>query len=151
MRRRTAGHWAMIIAVTAGIGLWSARPPKGERAMPCDFSARRGDALDCGRGVRPLEAAKGVRPLGARAWLLGQPLDLNRARVGDVALLPGIGRRRARDIVATARRRGGFRRIAEVDAVSGVGPKTVARLRRFVTVRRISEDARESRAPGPDL
>lgn len=63
-------------------------------------------------------------------------IDINSARVGELALLPGIGPRRAADLVLHRVRHGPFRSVEDLGAVPGFGPGTVARLRDQVRVSR---------------
>ncbi len=101
----------------------------GHLPPPCARPALRGVELSCGG------TAKGpVQPLGARAWLVGQRLDVNRASANELAKVPGIGRKLASAIVKERRERGGFRTLDEIDDVRGVGPAKLKRLRRFVEV-----------------
>lgn len=61
-------------------------------------------------------------------------LDINTADAVALAQLPGVGPRRAADIVAYRQRHGPFRSVDDLLAVPGVGPVTVARLRPAVCV-----------------
>ena len=63
-------------------------------------------------------------------------LDLNLASAEELAWLPGIGIRRALAIVAERERRSGFREIAELEAVQGIGEATVGFLGPWVQVGR---------------
>ncbi len=49
------------------------------------------------------------------------PLDLNRASVKDLCVVPGIGESLAREIVDYRRSRGGFRSLEELRNVTGIG------------------------------
>ena len=49
------------------------------------------------------------------------PLDLNRASVEDLCLVPGIGESLAREIVNYRRSKGGFRSLEELKNVTGIG------------------------------
>jgi competence protein ComEA len=49
------------------------------------------------------------------------PLDLNRASVEDLCLVPGIGESLAREIVTYRRRKSGFRSVEELKNVTGIG------------------------------
>jgi len=49
------------------------------------------------------------------------PLDLNRASVEDLCLVPGIGESLAREIVNYRRNRGGFRSLEDLKNVTGIG------------------------------
>ncbi len=61
-------------------------------------------------------------------------LDLNSATAAQLESLPGIGPRRAEDIVADRAARGPFESVDDLDRVPGIGPRTLERLRPFVVV-----------------
>ncbi len=76
------------------------------------------------------------RPLdGWRGLLVGSPLDLNRAGFTDLVALPGIGPVTAENILELRDRCGGFRRVDDLLGVRGVGPKTLGRIRPYLTIR----------------
>jgi competence protein ComEA len=52
-------------------------------------------------------------------------LDLNQADWPELAALPGIGEETARDITAFREENGPFRSVEDLDAVAGIGPKTL--------------------------
>lgn len=56
-------------------------------------------------------------------------LDLNRATAAELETLPGIGPALAGRIIEYRNSHGRFRNVAELDAVKGIGPKTIARLK----------------------
>jgi competence ComEA-like helix-hairpin-helix protein len=58
-------------------------------------------------------------------------IDLNRAPWHELVNLPGIGEKRAREIVSDREARGPFSGPDELDRVPGIGPKTVRRIREF--------------------
>ena len=65
-----------------------------------------------GKKLAPSEA--GGACLGnASRYALGLPLDLNRATAAELERLPGLGRKRAEEVVAERVRRGGFRSLEE--------------------------------------
>ncbi|NJD11199.1 MAG: helix-hairpin-helix domain-containing protein [Gemmatimonadetes bacterium] len=68
----------------------------------------------------------GERP---RAGGGDQPLDLNRATAAELERLPGVGPARPARIVARRDSAGGFRSLAQLDSVRGVGPALLARLK----------------------
>lgn len=55
-------------------------------------------------------------------------LNINRASARELALLPGIGTGRARRIVKARHKRGGFKRLAELDEADVLGPGASERL-----------------------
>jgi competence protein ComEA len=63
------------------------------------------------------------------------PLDLNRASVEDLCLLPGIGPSLAREIVTARKKRNGFRTLEELKEVSGIGETKWKTFRPYLTVR----------------
>ena len=69
--------------------------------------------------------AEDSQPLrGAAALLFGIPLDLNRAAIEDLVVLPGVGPARAEAIVA-ARGAAPFCEVGDLERVRGIGPRTV--------------------------
>jgi len=62
----------------------------------------------------------------------GLPLDLNTATARDLEALPGIGPVLARRVIDYRQRAGGFRSIAQLLEVSGIGPKRFAALKGLV-------------------
>ncbi len=59
-------------------------------------------------------------------------VDLNRATFEDLLRLPGIGPKRARQILRYRQSHGPFRRPEDLLAVPGIGPKTLERLRPYI-------------------
>ena len=62
------------------------------------------------------------------------PLDLNRASMEDLCLIPGIGESLACEIVTYRERRKGFRSVDELKNVKGIGEKKWSDLKRYFTV-----------------
>jgi competence protein ComEA len=79
----------------------------------------------------PAPARRGRRagPGGART---ATPVALNQASVDALDALPGIGHKRALDIVAYRRQHGGFRSVDDLRRIRGMGPKLMARLRPYL-------------------
>jgi len=71
---------------------------------------------------------------GASALAVGRPMDMNRASVIDLTLLPGIGPVTAEKIDAHRRRTGPFRSVDDLLQVSGIGPATLERIRPWVGI-----------------
>jgi competence protein ComEA len=61
-------------------------------------------------------------------------LDVNRARPAELMQVPGIGSELAERIVTRRRAAGPFRSVAELRHVSGIGDKTLARIRPWLCV-----------------
>ncbi len=95
-----------------------------------DLSAQRqrpppsGEARDAGLG----EAARALRD--------GEPIDLNGASAAELELLPGIGPTLAARIVAHRAAEGRFESLESLEAVRGVGPRALSRIRDLVTIER---------------
>jgi competence ComEA-like helix-hairpin-helix protein len=64
-----------------------------------------------------------------------EPLDVNRADSAQLARLPGVGPGLAQRIVEERERRGRFESPEALRYVLGMGPKKLAAIRRFITVR----------------
>jgi competence protein ComEA len=62
-----------------------------------------------------------------------QPIDINEATAAQLQMLPGIGPIRARQILE-ARQKGAFENVDDLRRVSGIGPKTLERLRPYIKV-----------------
>lgn len=81
----------------------------------------------------PAEAEEGIELTGIARLLDGGRIDLNRASALLLQNLPGIGPVRAAAIVS-ARREVVFSSVADLERVSGIGPKTRMRIQRWIFV-----------------
>jgi len=79
-------------------------------------------------------AASPAAPLPATSVSLTRLIDLNTATAPELELLPGIGPALAQRIIADRDSRGRFRSLNDLDRVSGIGPRTIERLRDKVKV-----------------
>jgi competence ComEA-like helix-hairpin-helix protein len=70
---------------------------------------------------------------GERGTLTGT-VNVNTATVDELQLLPGIGESRAKAVVAMRKQRGGFKSIAELTDVKGIGDAALAKLRPFARI-----------------
>jgi hypothetical protein len=82
---------------------------------------------------RPEWRSEEAHAAGPARLLFGDTLDLNRASVDELSVLPGIGPARALAIVE-ARKRRPFRSVGDLQAVRGIGPRTLAGLEGWVHV-----------------
>jgi len=89
-----------------------------------------GPVRGSGWGCRLAPLPEGVR------YLLGLPMDLNRAGAEELALLPGIGEALAARIVEARERAGRqrFSRWEELEGVPGLGRKRLQNIERHVTL-----------------
>jgi competence protein ComEA len=60
--------------------------------------------------------------------MLGRPMDINRATLEELQLLPGIGPRLAGRIAGYRQRHGPMASVADLQRVQGIGPVLSARL-----------------------
>lgn len=80
------------------------------------------------RAVRMETAARPASSRRARV----QTIHLNTATAGELELLPGVGPVLARRIMAYRERAGGFESPEDILAVSGIGPKTYAKMQPYL-------------------
>lgn len=95
-------------------------------------------------GTRPAELRREVVPLS--------PLDLNHATRAELASVPGLGETLAARVVLHREAHGDFRSVDELRKVSGIGPKTLERIRPFLQVGTYTEAAVPvpvANVPGP--
>lgn len=95
--------------------------------------SRPGHPGKSGAGIAGLVAGGG----GGDGLSFGAPstlVELNRATAEELTRIPGIGPKRAAQILAVREARGGFRSVDDLLEVPGIGPKTLARIRPFVRV-----------------
>ena len=71
---------------------------------------------------------------GAVSLALGRKMDLNRAAVRDLRLLPRVGLKTARSIVLDRKKRGPFTSVDQLKRVKGIGPKKLAAVKTWLTV-----------------
>lgn len=84
-------------------------------------------------------AAEETNPEGVKSgeasWpdslLPGEQINVNTADVYDLQRLPGIGEKRALDIIAWREEHGSFRTVDELTEISGIGPATLENLRPY--------------------
>ena len=74
------------------------------------------------------------RPEKPDSLLEGERIDLNEADLYDLQRLPGIGEKRARDILAYRQENGPFESVEDLTLVNGIGDGIMEELRDFVTV-----------------
>lgn len=61
-------------------------------------------------------------------------IDLNKATADDLQTIPGIGEKRAQDIIAYRESQGAFHSIDELKEISGIGDKTLEKLASYVRI-----------------
>jgi comEA protein len=71
---------------------------------------------------------------GEQKILLGIRLQLNQASAQELEVLPGIGPHLSQQIVRYRQRNGTFKKVHDLVKVKGVGPKTMERLKPYLTL-----------------
>jgi competence protein ComEA len=137
--RRGALVVLLLLAIGAGYDLWRALRP---RALAVGAPARPATSP-----VPDVSAGRAATGGGSLSAARPAPVDLNRADALELDRLPGIGPVLAGRIVEHRERHGPFRRVEELRAVRGVGPRLLERLRPRVEVRPPADSARESTLP----
>jgi len=97
--------------------------------------------------VQPVQATAiipAATSLPPRPKIVAGKVDLNAATAAQLLLLPGIGPKRAADLIAERQARGAFKDMADVGRVPGFGPATLERLAPQVLI-----SGRAAAAPTP--
>ena len=76
-----------------------------------------------------------------------RPVDLNRADRTELMQVPGVGPERADAILAHRAASGPFSKVDDLDAVYGIGVKTLEKVRPFVTAGDMLVDKLERKPP----
>lgn len=112
----------------------------GTVAIPLEaLGAAGGEPIRSGRKVRVIaDAAAGVQvvfesPDAAHCLFLGEKLDLNRAAVQELLLVPRMTRDMAEAIVSRRLQRP-WESLDELREIPGIGPRTVEKWRKCLTV-----------------
>ncbi|MFA3790773.1 ComEA family DNA-binding protein [Aliiglaciecola sp. SL4] len=63
------------------------------------------------------------------------PININTATANDLEALPGIGAKKAQDIVAYRKANGSFKRVEDITNVKGIGDRMLAKLKTSVSVK----------------
>ena len=122
----------VILLLTAGFVLFTGGWFLAQRsaAQPYQVTAAGNDREE------PQETEKGSSSFGGRpdSLLPGEKINLNTADQYDLRRLPGIGEKRAQDIVDYREAHGPFQSVDELDNVSGIGPGILDGLREYACV-----------------
>ena len=126
---------AQELARIPGIGMRLAKEMVSDREVRGSFGSL--EALDRVEGIGPVTIRR-LEPfllIPVRTASSAEPVDLNRATLGDLDRLPGVGPARARAILAYRDRNGPFAEPMELEKVPGVSAGLARRLAPLVTVR----------------
>ncbi|MGF1580928.1 MAG: ComEA family DNA-binding protein [Gemmataceae bacterium] len=86
--------------------------------------------------TRPLEFQQGK--------LLTYKVDINKAPEGELMQIPGIGPKKAKAIARYREEKGPFQSLKELTNISGIGPKTLHRLREFAVIPGAEEELEQN-------
>ena len=123
---------AVILALLTGFALFCGGWYLARTSSPEPYrvsTVQRPAAEETGA---PEEAAGGeeARP---DSLLPGEVIDVNTADAYDLQRLPGIGEKRAQDIIAWREEHGPFQSVDELTGVPGIGAVILENLRDYVT------------------
>jgi competence protein ComEA len=79
------------------------------------------------------------RMSGPQLLTLGLALDINRADQTDLESLPGIGPVLAGRILDFRQQHGPFKKIDDLEQVSGIGPKKLAQIKPYLVIGEIAD------------
>ena len=122
----------VVAALTAGFvlftggWLWSQNRAHGDYQVT--VLERRDESLSVSASQQPQEEG---RP---DSLLPGEKINLNTADALDLQRLPGIGEKRAEDIIAHREANGPFESVEELDEVPGIGQGILEGLRDYATI-----------------
>ena len=125
LRVQDGGYYFIPARATA-----SEKPAAGDSTYEKPAAAIARITADPLSGELPRAAGQGAEP-----GTLNGLIDLNTATERQLEMLPGIGPARAQAVIAYREQHGPFTAVAEITAVSGIGPGVFDNLRSLVTVR----------------
>jgi competence ComEA-like helix-hairpin-helix protein len=117
-----------------------AREMPGREVLPLGSCA--GLVLESGTEIHWVENGWGWGAMSCRVsslperirYFLGLPMNINRAEMEELTLIPGIGERLAGRIQQKRQEKGGFKAREDLLSIPGIGTKLLDRIRRHATV-----------------
>lgn len=131
------GYGAFILLATLLIVIFAFKVGLGTYGEPVRAGASYAPAsnvLDTPGAEVKAGLNAGLNSRSALRFLTGRAMDVNTASAPELTLLPGIGDKLSRRIVALRDKRGGFSDTAELMEVSGIGTKKFKAIRPYVAV-----------------
>ena len=125
---------AVVMALLAGFVLFCAGWQMARSSAPEPYrvtTAQRPPAADGEAASIDAVSEEDPRP---DSLLPGEVVDINTADAYDLRRLPGIGEKRALDIIAWREAYGPFQAVDELVCVSGIGPATLEGLWAYAAV-----------------
>ena len=87
-----------------------------------------------GEEASPVTGTAGTSGASSTGQDAAGKVNLNKATEADLQTISGIGQKRAQDIIAYRESAGGFKSVDDLKNVSGIGAKTLEKLKDYVTV-----------------
>ena len=84
--------------------------------------------------LRALALCLAILPLYPSSQGPSKPINLNTATTTELMQLPKVGQKTAERIIAFRKQHGNFKRIEEIMNVKGIGEKSFAKLKPFLTL-----------------
>lgn len=126
--RLALGVFALLVSAGVGARMMRRDAPVELTGPGVEADARE-PQLHAEVERRTRDAARRARPLGA-----GEQLDLNNAEESEIDRLPKVGPAQAKKIVEWRAAHGGFRSLADLDSVPGIGPAALAAIAPYVAL-----------------
>jgi len=123
---------AVLLALMAGWALGAGRARQTLRLSDPGTAAALASSAPSPSGDLPASPDPSTSPGAAET--AGFPLDLNTATAEELLALPGIGEKRAADIVAWREAHGPFRYVEDLIQVPGIGEGVLEGLVDYITV-----------------
>lgn len=121
---------AVVLALFAAFTLFCGTWYLARTSSPTPYqvnTVRQPDGIDNASA----EEADGREKTYPDSLLPGETIDVNRADCYDLQRLPGIGEKRAQEIIAYREEHGPFQTVDELTNVSGIGPAILENLREY--------------------
>ncbi|WP_159559726.1 ComEA family DNA-binding protein [Streptococcus halichoeri] len=93
------------------------------------YIARKSDHKAPVTVSQPQEAAQGPSSRASK-----QAININQATLADLTQIPGVGEKRAQEILTVREQLGGFNKLEDLKKVSGIGPKMIEKLKDEITI-----------------
>lgn len=132
-------RWAAVLVLgLAGIAgvlrAWTSAPatlldPPRRAPAAREVAADSAPTSEASPDPRPVTSEPSRAPAS-----VGRRINVNGASAAELDLLPGIGPALAGRIITDREANGPYRTLDDLDRVSGIGPKTIAKLAPYATV-----------------
>jgi competence protein ComEA len=126
---------ALIAVIGTGLAAQQLRQNRGQRVIvlaETNAPGAKSTATDAGASSTALENT--IQRGQTSPPPESSKININTATETELQRLPGIGQKRAADILANRRLQGPFRSVDDLDRVKGIGPATLEHLRPFITI-----------------